>query len=85
MVKGVYIFPTAERERNWVKIEQILYLASRNSKKSVLIVSKVGDLSRRWPEGVWEGATPFSGFLHFALNPYHIMLSAKQGGIKYHF
>ena len=35
--------------------------------------------------GVGEGATPFPGLLHFTLDPYHIMLSVKQGGIKYHF
>ena len=31
------------------------------------------------------GATPFPGFLHSILDPYFIMLSVKQGGIKYHF
>ena len=56
---------------------------------------KVGDHSRGWPEGslfdsllhqgVGEGATPFPGLLHFTLDPYLIMLSVKQGGIKYHF
>ena len=30
-----------------------------------------------------EGATPFPGLLQFTL--IHIMLSVKQGGIKYHF
>ena len=34
---------------------------------------------------VGEGATPFPGLLHFTLEPYLIMLSVKQGGIKYHF
>ena len=57
--------------------------------------SKVGDHSRGWPEGslfdsllhqgVGEGATPFPGLLHFTLDPYLIMPSVKQGGIKYHF
>ena len=28
---------------------------------------------------------PFSWLLHFTLDPYLIMLSGKQGGIKYHF
>ena len=61
----------------------------------MLTVSKVGDHSRGWPEGslfdsllhqcVGEGATPFPGLLHFTLDPYLIMLSVKQGGIKYHF
>ena len=30
-----------------------------------------------------EGATPFPGLLHFTLDPYFIMLSVKQGSIKY--
>ena len=32
-----------------------------------------------------ESATLFPGFLHFALDPYLIMLSVKIGGIKCHF
>ena len=36
-------------------------------------------------QGVGEGATPFPGLLHFTLDPYLIMLSIKQEGIKYHF
>ena len=32
-----------------------------------------------------EDATPFPGVLYFTLDPYLIMLSVKQGGIKYHF
>ena len=32
-----------------------------------------------------EGITSFPGSLHFTLDPYLIMLCAKQGGIKYHF
>ena len=31
-----------------------------------------------------EGATLFPGLLHFTLDTYLIMLSVKQGGIKYH-
>ena len=34
---------------------------------------------------VGAGATPFPGLLHFTLDPYLIMLSVKQRGIKYHF
>ena len=33
----------------------------------------------------WVGLTPFPGLLHFILDPCIIMLSVKQGGIKYHF
>ena len=61
----------------------------------IKVKSKVGDHSRGWPEGslfdsllhqcVGKGATPFPGLLHFTLDPYLIMLSVKQGGIKYHF
>ena len=29
--------------------------------------------------------TLFPGLLHFTLDPYLIVLSAKQSGIKYHF
>ena len=36
-------------------------------------------------QGVEEGTTPFSGLFHFTLDPYPIMLSVKQGSIKYHF
>ena len=31
------------------------------------------------------GTTPFPGLHHFTLDMYLILLSAKQGGIKYHF
>ena len=60
-----------------------------------IYISKVGDHSRGLHEGclfdsllhqgVGEGVTPFPGLLHFTLDPYLIMLSVKQGGIKYHF
>ena len=66
-----------------------------NATGSKVKKSKVGDPSRGWPEGslfdsllhqgVGEGATPFPGLIHFTLDPYLIMLSVKQGGIKYHF
>ena len=36
-------------------------------------------------QGVEDGATPFQGLLYFTFDPYLIMLSVKQGGIKYHF
>ena len=32
-----------------------------------------------------EGSTPFPGLPHFTLDSYLIMLSVKQGSIKYHF
>ena len=32
-----------------------------------------------------EGATSFPGLVHFNFDPYLMMLSLKQGGIKYHF
>ena len=35
--------------------------------------------------GVGEGTIPFPGLLHFAFDPYLIMLSVKQGCIKYRF
>ena len=32
-----------------------------------------------------RGKTPFPGFFHFTLYTYLILLSVKQGGIRYHF
>ena len=34
--------------------------------------------------GVGEGATFYPGLLHFTLDTYLILLSVKQGSIKYH-
>ena len=57
-------------------------------------VSKVGKFSQGVSEcslfnsyytNVGKDATPFLGSLHFTLHSYLIMLSVKQGGIKYHF
>ena len=57
-------------------------------------ISKVGNLGREWPEGSFSIATTprcrggcysFSGLLHLTLDPYLIMLSVKQGSIKYYF
>ena len=56
------------------------------------MVNKVGDYSRGWPEGSLfnsyytevKSATPFPRLFHFILDPYLIVLSAKQGSIKYH-
>ena len=36
-------------------------------------------------QGVGKGTTPFPGLLHFTFDTYLIMLSVKQGDIKYHF
>ena len=56
--------------------------------------SEVGDCSRGRSKGsffnsyytkVWGGATPLPGLLHFTLDMYLILLSVKQGDIKYHF
>ena len=38
-----------------------------------------------WHQGVGEGATPFSGLLHFTLDTHLILLSVKPCIIKYHF
>ena len=32
-----------------------------------------------------KGTIPFPGLLHFTLDPYLIMLSVKEGSVKYHF
>ena len=58
-------------------------------------MNKFSNRSRGRPEGsifnsyytmAWgRWATPFPGLLHFTLDTYFIMLSVKQGGIKFHF
>ncbi len=40
---------------------------------------------KAYREKAQESATPFPGLLHFTLDTYLILLSVKQGGIKYHF
>ena len=77
------------------KFQQLDMIISTITTGCKQTISKVGDHSRGWPEGclfdsllhqgVGEGATPFPGLLHFTLDPYLIMLSVKQGGIKYRF
>ena len=52
-------------------------------------------MSQGWPEGsifhsyytevLGRVLLQFPGLLHFTLDPYLIVLSAKQSGIKYHF
>ena len=37
------------------------------------------------PFSLEKSATPFPGLLHFTFDLFFIMLSVKQGGIKYHF
>ena len=79
----------------WLSAFSLAWGPRKNLLRSIVNVkSKVSDLSREWPEGslfnsyhtgIGEGATPFTGLLHFTLDPYLIMLSVKQGGIKYHF
>ena len=49
---------------------------------------KVGQCSRGQPEGsLFIATTPRcrEGATHFTLDTYLILLSVKQGGIKYHF
>ena len=41
--------------------------------------------SKATAEDVGVGTTPFPGLLHFTLDTYLVLLSVKQGGIKYHF
>ena len=80
-------------QTDWSRI--LTQFVNSNHYTNSTFISKVGDHSRGWPEGslfdsllhqsVGEGATPFPGLLHFTLDLYLIMLSVKQGGIKYHF
>ena len=68
-------------------------LAARHDDDDVNVyISKVklativeGDPKALFSIAVGEGATPFPRLLLFTLDPYLIMLSVKQEGIKYHF
>ena len=51
----------------------------------IISISAAYHTCKLYHRGVEEGATPFLWLLHFTLDPYLIMLSVKQGGIKYHF
>ena len=75
-------------EVTWYKYRTYIYI--------YIYISKVGEHSWGWPkgsffnsyllhQGVEKGATPFPGLLHFTLDLYNIILSVKQGCIKYHF
>ena len=44
-----------------------------------------GDLKAPFSIGVGEGTSLFPELFHFTLDPYLILLSVKQGGIKNHF
>ena len=59
--------------------------SSNFGRKSVLLATVVDDLfSIATTPSVGKGTTPFPGFLYFNLDTYLILLSVKQGGIKYH-
>ena len=38
-----------------------------------------------YPKEKDNGTTPLLALFHFTLDPYLIMLSVKQGGVKYYF
>ena len=68
---------------------KLVHFQDENSKE---IEKNVGILVEGDPKApfsiattIGEGASPFPGLLHFTLDPHLIVLSAKQGGIKYHF
>ena len=66
----------------WRRIS--IYLASVIHFKSLVEGDLKAPFSIATTPGVREGASPFPGLLHFTLDPYHVMLSVKKGGIKYH-
>ena len=59
------------------------------SKKVKLMTVVEGDLKAPFSIATTlryrEGHYSFPGLLHFTLDPYFIMQSVKQSGIKYHF
>ena len=65
-------------------ISMYIYI-SKVKLATVVEVDQKAPFSLATTRGVGEGAIPFPGLLHFTLNTYLILLSVKQGGIKYHF
>ena len=89
-------FPTPRCSSYWMgslwfthNYDQQLYLLIYTSEESInkLLTTVV----KGYPKAPFSMATeredtsPFPGLLHFTLETYLIMLSVKQGGIKYHF
>ena len=84
----------------WIDVVKISHNNNNNylqipvRRPDVVSKVKLSPFSRARPEGslfnsyynrsVGEGVTPFPGSFHFTLDTYLIMLSVKQGGIKYH-
>ena len=80
--------------RENIPVNFIMFLENKQNNMFIYFSSKVGDRSGRWPESsifasyytkVLRRIYSFPGLLHFTLDPYLIMLSIKQGSIKYHF
>ena len=55
------------------------------SKRSKMATVVEGDQKAPFSIATRGGRYPFPGLLHFTLDTYLIMLSLKQGVIKYHF
>ena len=56
------------------RVGLLVKLANRYTTRGALLHRNIG-----------EGVTPFPGLLQFTLDTDLIILSVKQGGIKYHF
>ena len=65
--------------------------SNHHAKKKAVKLASVVEGDQKAPfsiaihRDVEEAATSFPGLLHFTLDMYLILLSIKQGGIKYHF
>ena len=70
------------KQTHFIVINKIFREIPGNVNKNKLLKVSFQQLLHR---DVGEGATPFPGFLHFTLDTYLILLSVKQGSIKYHF
>ena len=68
----IYIYKERERER-----ERRIDIYIKGDQKAPFLIATT--LRYR------EGAAPFTGLPHFTLDTYPVLLSVKQGGIKYHF
>ena len=83
----IFIFWPTENKNKGLYITSNFICRSDSGQifKVKLVTVVEGNPKAPFSIGVGEGATPFPGLLPFILDPYLIMLSVKQGAIKYHF
>ena len=68
-----------------IKLNSLIVCVSKLKLVTVVKGDPKAPFSIATPPGCWGRHYSFSGLLYFTLDPYLIMLSVKQGSIKYPF